>query len=53
MDSAATKPLAVLALATFGIGTTEFVIMGLLPDMFATSKKSWRKQPGKRMKHLE
>ncbi len=27
--------LLVLALASFGIGTTEFVIMGLLPDMAA------------------
>ena len=26
-------PLAVLALSAFGIGTTEFVIMGLLPDI--------------------
>lgn len=26
-------PLFVLALASFGIGTTEFVIMGLLPDI--------------------
>lgn len=26
-------PLAALALASFGIGTTEFVIMGLLPDV--------------------
>lgn len=33
MDSAATKPLAALALAAFGIGTTEFVIMGLLPNV--------------------
>jgi DHA1 family inner membrane transport protein len=33
MDSAAKKPLAALALAAFGIGTTEFVIIGLLPDV--------------------
>ncbi|MFD2238212.1 MFS transporter [Aureimonas populi] len=33
MDRTATKPLAALALAAFGIGTTEFVIMGLLPDV--------------------
>src|SRR6201989_1543500 len=26
-------PLFALALASFGIGTTEFVIMGLLPDV--------------------
>src|SRR6267143_5913125 len=26
-------PLLALALASFGIGTTEFVIMGLLPDV--------------------
>src|SRR6218665_4170414 len=26
-------PLLALALAAFGIGTTEFVIMGLLPDV--------------------
>ncbi|WP_206614063.1 MFS transporter [Paenirhodobacter populi] len=35
MDRAAAKPLAALALAAFGIGTTEFVIMGLLPDVAA------------------
>jgi DHA1 family inner membrane transport protein len=28
-------PLLALALASFGIGTTEFVIMGLLPDVAA------------------
>lgn len=33
MDKAAAKPLAALALAAFGIGTTEFVIMGLLPEV--------------------
>lgn len=33
MDRAAAKPLAALALAAFGIGTTEFVIMGLLPEV--------------------
>jgi Arabinose efflux permease len=33
MNNAATKPLAALALVAFGIGTTEFVIMGLLPDV--------------------
>lgn len=33
MDSAAKKLLAALALAAFGIGTTEFVIIGLLPDV--------------------
>jgi MFS transporter, DHA1 family, inner membrane transport protein len=27
------RPLLALALASFGIGTTEFVIMGLLPDV--------------------
>ena len=27
------KPLLALAVAAFGIGTTEFVIMGLLPDL--------------------
>ena len=34
-DSASTKDRALLALAlaSFGIGTTEFVIMGLLPDV--------------------
>ena len=26
-------PLLALAIASFGIGTTEFVIMGLLPDV--------------------
>jgi DHA1 family inner membrane transport protein len=26
-------PLLALAMASFGIGTTEFVIMGLLPDV--------------------
>lgn len=26
-------PILALALASFGIGTTEFVIMGLLPDV--------------------
>lgn len=26
-------PLLALAVASFGIGTTEFVIMGLLPDL--------------------
>ena len=26
-------PLFALAVAAFGIGTTEFVIMGLLPDV--------------------
>lgn len=29
------RPLLALALASFGIGTTEFVIMGLLPDVAA------------------
>jgi len=29
------KPLLALAMASFGIGTTEFVIMGLLPDVAA------------------
>jgi len=35
MSSASTSrlPLLALALASFGIGTTEFVIMGLLPDV--------------------
>ena len=33
MDSPALKPLLALALAAFGIGTTEFVVMGLLPDV--------------------
>lgn len=33
MDRATAKPLAALALAAFGIGTTEFAIMGLLPDV--------------------
>src|ERR1700712_4493915 len=28
-----TFPLLALAVASFGIGTTEFVIMGLLPDV--------------------
>jgi DHA1 family inner membrane transport protein len=28
-----TMPLAALAAGAFGIGTTEFVIMGLLPDV--------------------
>ena len=28
-----TLPLAALAVGAFGIGTTEFVIMGLLPDV--------------------
>ncbi len=27
------KPLLALAVSAFGIGTTEFVIMGLLPDL--------------------
>lgn len=27
------KPLLALAIAAFGIGTTEFIIMGLLPDL--------------------
>jgi MFS transporter, DHA1 family, inner membrane transport protein len=31
--SASRLPLLALALASFGIGTTEFVIMGLLPDI--------------------
>jgi len=31
-------PLLALSLATFGIGTTEFVIMGLLPDVSADLK---------------
>ena len=31
-------PLLALALATFGIGTTEFAIMGLLPDVSADLK---------------
>ena len=30
---AMTLPLVALAMASFGIGTTEFVIMGLLPDL--------------------
>jgi DHA1 family inner membrane transport protein len=33
MGNAARKPLLALALAAFGIGTTEFVVMGLLPDV--------------------
>ena len=33
MDRPALKPLLALALAAFGIGTTEFVVMGLLPDV--------------------
>lgn len=33
MGDSSAKPLAALALAAFGIGTTEFVIMGLLPDV--------------------
>src|SRR6267142_1531570 len=31
--SASRLPLLALALASFGIGTTEFVIMGLLPNV--------------------
>src|ERR1700739_599841 len=31
--SAMPLPLLALAIASFGIGTTEFVIMGLLPDL--------------------
>src|ERR1700694_3531397 len=31
--SASRLPLLALAIASFGIGTTEFVIMGLLPDV--------------------
>src|SRR5712672_3958754 len=31
--SASRLPLLALAMASFGIGTTEFVIMGLLPDV--------------------
>src|SRR5260370_2004215 len=31
--SASRLPLLALALASFGIGTTEFVVMGLLPDV--------------------
>jgi len=31
--SASRLPLLSLAMASFGIGTTEFVIMGLLPDV--------------------
>src|SRR6202012_4244414 len=31
--SAGRLPLIALALASFGIGTTEFVIMGLLPEV--------------------
>src|SRR5216684_5608820 len=31
--SASRLPLLALALASFGIGTTEFVIIGLLPDV--------------------
>ncbi len=27
------KPLLALALSAFGIGTSEFIIMGLLPDL--------------------
>ena len=27
------KPLLALAVAAFGIGTSEFIIMGLLPDL--------------------
>jgi DHA1 family inner membrane transport protein len=27
------RPILALAAASFGIGTTEFVIMGLLPDV--------------------
>jgi DHA1 family inner membrane transport protein len=34
-SSASRLPLLALALASFGIGTTEFVIMGLLPDVAA------------------
>ena len=30
---AVSRPLLALALASFGIGTTEYVIMGLLPDV--------------------
>lgn len=35
-------PLALLALAVgaFGIGTTEFVMMGLLPDVADDDRKS-------------
>jgi MFS transporter, DHA1 family, inner membrane transport protein len=33
LASASRLPLLALALASFGIGTTEFVIMGLLPDV--------------------
>jgi DHA1 family inner membrane transport protein len=32
-DTKSRAPLLALALASFGIGTTEFVIMGLLPDV--------------------
>jgi hypothetical protein len=37
-------PLLALALATFGIGTTEFVIMGLMPDVSPISKSRFRRQ---------
>jgi len=32
-DTSSRAPLLALAMASFGIGTTEFVIMGLLPDV--------------------
>jgi len=32
-DTSSRLPLLALAMASFGIGTTEFVIMGLLPDV--------------------
>ncbi|WP_371632520.1 hypothetical protein OG693_10245 [Streptomyces sp. NBC_01259] len=40
-------PLALLALAVsaFGIGTTEFVMMGLLPDVAASRSAAPRSTP--------
>ena len=32
-DDAMRKPLLALAVSAFGIGTSEFIIMGLLPDL--------------------
>jgi DHA1 family inner membrane transport protein len=40
MNKTSYKPLFALALAAFGIGTTEFVIMGLLPQIAVDLKVS-------------
>lgn len=37
--------LLILALSAFAIGTTEFVIMGLLPDVAATTEPIPKKAP--------